>query len=530
MKKILNILVVSVLIVAVGSTIVSCEDETLGLGSGIVGGDSEGNTSSYDVIAYNTYSDSIRSDQNVLQNALLGVYSDNIFGTTNASLITQVRPSVTSPNFGQNAKVDSVSLFIPTYVVSGRDSVKTDTINLSKPGIKPEDADTILIKKIYKVDSIYGNRNVSMNLKVRDINTVLYANQIYYSKPASGIADNIEVNPTIIGSGTVGSTLTNRTIKVKSESTNLYEEVVGYKIPLDVNYFQNKIINNQNTGLLGDYATFIREVIKGLAISVEDQNGFLVAVNPGNLSLKMYYSSDNATDATKRVNSTLDFNLSSFWSSIQGPNVQVSHLKQSGQSQQFMDNLNPVFQTTGSPRLYLNGAAGTNVIVKFPEEQIAKLKADKETNNWTIVGAKLKFYIDETYNFPKPGFISAWNRYKDEGETVNKAYSDLTNYYNSYPSIVHFNPFIGKNDYYTLDITLHIKDMIEKGIVFLDQEMVVSLGNFLTSANDASVIYSTDPVYRNTVSNPYRVVLHGNATENLDKKLKLLVYYTKNNL
>jgi len=92
----------------------------------------------------------------------------------------------------------------------------------------------------------------------------------------------------------------------------------------------------------------------------------------------MYYSSDNPTDATKRVNSTLDFNLSSFWSPIQGPNVQVSHLKQSGKSQQFLDNLNPIFKTSGSSKLYLNGADGTNVIVKFPEDQIAKLKADKE--------------------------------------------------------------------------------------------------------------------------------------------------------
>ncbi len=523
MKKIFNILVASIIMMAAGNTLTSCEDE-IGLGSGLVGGDAEGNVTSYDVLAYNTYTDSIRSDQKVLQNALLGVYEDNVFGKTNASFVTQLRLNTTTPSFGTNARVDSVNLIIPVYTISDSDSVVTDTINLSKPGIKPEDTDTILISKTYKVDSIYGNRNASMKINVREINTVLYTDQIYYSKSASGAEDYIDVAPTILGSATVGDKVRNITIKQKNSDSEIYTESVGYKISLSKEYFQEKIINNQNTGGLSDYATFLRNVIKGFHFSAEDQ-GFLFAFNPSNLELKMYYSYDSTTDASTRENSTSTFNLTSFWASTQGPNVQVAQLEHSGKSGEFLNNLNPSYKTTGSPRLYLNGADGTRINVKFPEDQIARLKQDAQTNNWTIIGAKLKFYIDESYNFPKPGFILAWNEYEDEGTKVNALYSDLINYYNAYPNTVHFNPFVGNNDYYTIDISLHIKDMIEKGKVFLDQDMIVTMGNFLLSTSDYSTLYSTNPLYRNTISNPGRVVLHGNASENVDKKLKLLVYY-----
>ena len=525
MKKIFNILLASIVIATVGMSIVSCEDDSIGLGSGLVGGDVEGNFTSYDVIAYNTYADSIRSDQKVLQNALLGAYEESVFGRTKASFISQLRLSTTSPSFGTNAQVDSVNLIIPIYTVSSSDSVVVDTINLSKPGVKAEVNDTILIRKTYKVDSIYGNKNATMNLKVRDINTVLYTDQVYYSKSSSGADDYIDVNSTVLGSARIGNKVQNITIKEKGSDLDIYSESVGYKITLDKNYFQQKIINNQNTGLLSDYATFLREVIKGIHISVEENDGFLFAFNPNKLELKMHYSSDNTTDNTRK-SSSLSFDLTSFWASTQGSNVQVSHLDHSNKGAAFLNNLSDAYKTSGSPRLFLNGADGTKINVKFPDSQINQLKSDFESNNWTIIGAKLKFFIDEAYNYPKPGFITAWNEYTDAGNRVNALYADVTNYYNAYPDIVHFNPFIGDKNYYTIDITLHIKDIIEKGEIFLDQEMVVAMGNFLMSSSDASTLYSTNPLYRNTVANPYRVVLHGNASENADKKLKLLVYYT----
>ena len=520
MKKIFNILLASAMTLAVGSSIVSCEDENIGLGSGLVGGDAEGNVASYDVIAYNERFDSLRSDQSVLQNALLGVFEEPVFGQTKASFITQIRLGTTSPDFGTNPTVDSVHLIIPTYIKSTSDSVRTDTLNLSKPGVKPVENDTILIKKTFKVDSIYGNKNQRITLKVKDINSVLLANKAYYSNDSE-----IGINSQILGTVNVGNEVQNITKKTLNSSSSIYDEVVGYKISLDKNYFRDKILANQNTGLLEDHATFIRRVIQGLEISVEENNGFLFAFNPSNVQLKMYYSND-ATEEGKRNNLNLSFNASNYWSN-NGANVQINKLSHANQGQAFLNNLTNVDKTNGQARLFLNGSDGTRVNVKFIDEQINKLKADREANNWTIIGAKLQFHIDDQYNFPKPGFIVGWNNFKSEGEYVDRMYDDMLTFANSYPYNVHFNPFLGKDDkFYTIDITKHIKNMIEKGDTYEDQTMNIALGNFLL--NTDATITSANPFVRNTVANPYRVVLHGNATENLEKRLKLKVYYTKN--
>ena len=67
--------------------------------------------------------------------------------------------------------------------------------------------------------------------------------------------------------------------------------------------------------------------------------------------------------------------------------------------------------------------------------------------------------------------------------------------------------------------------MLEKGNAFENQEMVVTMGNFVMSVTDATTINSTNPYQNNRAYNPYRIVLHGNKSEVDAKKLKLLVYY-----
>lgn len=524
MKKFFNILVASVLTLTVGTSVISCNEDPIGLGGALVGGDASGYVDSIDVIAFNSRFDSIRSDQRFLQNALLGAYEEPIFGRTQASFISQLRLNSLSPTFGTNPLVDSVHLFIPVYYNSATDSVRVDTLNLSKPGLKAEDSDTILIRKSYRVDSIYGNRNATMTLQVKDINTVLYTDKSYYSNPALD-ENQIGVNGAILGSATIGSRVQNITIKQKVATSNIYEESVGYKISLDKNYFKEKILDNEKTGLLGDYATFIRRVIQGFQFSVEENNGFLFAFNPNNIQLKMYYS--NEGDDAVRKSSNLTFNFYNLWNSTSGSNVQVNHLANTNQGSAFVNNYTNPNTVEGESKLFLNGADGTRVHVRFNTEQLDALRTKKEAESLTFIGAKLEFHIDESYNFPKPGFIMAWNNYKKEGKYVDELFADVLEFYNAYPTNVHFNPIIGSKKYYTIDITKHFKKMLEQNVAFEDQQMIVALGNFLMGTDDTSTIFSISPFYRNTVANPYRVVLHGNNIQDESKKLKLKVYYTK---
>ena len=93
MKNFLNVLSVSIAMVIAMGAVVSCEDEALGLGNNVIGGEADGNMKSLDVIAYNDTIDTIRSDRFVLQNATLGVYKEDVFGSTSSKFYAQFRPS-----------------------------------------------------------------------------------------------------------------------------------------------------------------------------------------------------------------------------------------------------------------------------------------------------------------------------------------------------------------------------------------------------------------------------------------------------
>lgn len=536
MKKYLNILFVAIAII-IGA--VSCQDETVNTGNGVVGDDAEGNVKTLDVIAYNAKFDTLRTDKFVLQNGALGIYKDAIFGSTSSKFYTQLRPSSTSlsvVDFGTDNSVDSVNLYLPIYYDSSATPISKDTLNLSNPGVKTTDNDTILITTKYAVDSIYGNKDVNMTLNVRDISTTLYTSSKYFSK-LDGSETLFSVNSKILGTAKIGKTVTNKIVKVKTGTSNIFEETVGYKISLDKDYFNEKIIQNASKGLTSDYATFIRDNIKGFEFSVEDTDGFILNFNPNNIDLKMYYSYKNPTAKTdgqtnyqERLSSNYTFDFSNVWSSsssVSKANVVASQILNNYSGSTYESNLASANSSTGDARLFLNGMSGSYVNLKINQDQLNNLKTEMASNNITIVGAKLKFYIDDSYGLSKPPYITAWNNYTKDGASVNALYADITDFYNAYPTSVHFNPIVtGSTDYYTIDITKHLKSILEKGDEFTDQSMIVTMGNFITSVSDATTINSTNPYQNNRAYNPYRIVLHGNNSEVEAKKLKLLVYYS----
>lgn len=537
MKKFLNILSVSIAMMIGMGAIVSCEDETLNLGNGVVGGDAEGNVKTLDVIAYNDNFDTLRTDKFVLKNGAFGAYNESIFGTTSSKFYTQLRPSaIGNADFGTETQIDSVNLYIPVYYNASKDPISKDTINLSKPGEKATDNDTILITTKYAVDSLYGKKDLNMTLRVRDINTVLYNNSKYFSK-LDGSESLFSVNSPIIGTAKIGKTVENKVVKLRSASANIFQETIGYKVTLDKQYFDDKIIKNAKTGLLSDYATFIRENIRGFEFSVDETDGFIVNFNPNGISLNMHYSYKNPTDKTdgqtnyqERLSGTYGFDFTNLWNSAtaNNSNVIASQITNNYTGSTYENILNSVNTTEGDARIYLNGMSGSHAKLRINQQQLDSLKTDITSKNVIIVGAKLKFFIDEKASLPKPPYIVAWNEYTKDGKAISELYADVLEFYNAYPNSVHFNPIVtGDTDFYTIDITKHLKSMLEKENSFQDQTMLITLGNFVTSVADPTTINSTNPYQNNRAFNPYRVVLHGNNSEIDAKKLKLLVYYSQ---
>src|SRR5690606_20411052 len=126
MRRFFNI-VAGAIVVALTLSAVSCEDDISDVGSGLLDSGSTANIMYVDLIAYNVNSDSIRSDEKVLQNGILGVYEEPVFGRTKARFISQARLGQLNPDFGQNPEMDSVVLHIPVFYKSDPEDIQADT-------------------------------------------------------------------------------------------------------------------------------------------------------------------------------------------------------------------------------------------------------------------------------------------------------------------------------------------------------------------------------------------------------------------
>lgn len=538
MKRFFN-QVAAILLCATAFTVFSCEDDISDVGSGLIDNGSIADVTYVDVVSYNTNNDSIRSDEFVLQSASLGVFEEPVFGRTKAKFITQARLNQFNPNFGANPEMDSVILSIPVFYQNKEADIEIDTTYLYLgENETPTDTATIRISRTYKLDSIYGQTNATMNLQVREVAQYLYSmDSTYYSNPAIASCqgcpniNEIEVFPNVLGVTEIKNKITTHQVKKKNASGDA--PPVAIQVKLDKDYFKQKFIDNQNSSDLNDNSAFIRNFFRGIELSVQENQGFIFNFNPTSphFNLTMYYHYDNPEEGDDtHLDDTFALNFSSFWGG--GYNVQLSQFEHANRSSQFVNAYTNPNTTTGDSRIYLAGMDGTKAVIKLNQEQLSEIRNNVLNNDWAIVGAELNLHIDDSYNLKTPPFLFAWNQYKDGNNWKNINFTDVSEFFNSYPLAVQFNPQYDYSDNpktYTIRITDYVKSIVERNEVYEDGSVILSMGNFLLSPNNAysTVVSDTNPFYNNRAFNPYRVVLHGNNSEQEDKKLRLKIYYTK---
>ncbi|HLV24169.1 MAG TPA: DUF4270 domain-containing protein [Moheibacter sp.] len=541
MRKFFNY-VAAIFLCATAFTAFSCEDDISDVGSGLIDTGSTANAFYVDIISYNTNNDSIRSDEFVLQSGALGVYEEPVFGRTKAKFISQARMSGTNPDFGENAQMDSVILSIPVYFKNKEEDIDIDTTYLYlEEGEEPSDTATMRIARTYKLDSIYGNTELTMNLQVREVAEYLNSQDTtYYSNPALAPCpgcpniNEIDVFPTVLGSVEIKNKITTYQVKQKN-ATSIDVPPVAFQVKLDKDYFKQKFIDNQNSSDLNDNSAFIRNFFRGIELSVPENQGFIFNFNPAapTFNLVMYYHSDNPDEEEDEpVEGTYGLNFNSYWSQTPGYNVQINQFEHANRSSQFVNAYTNPNTTEGDARLYLAGMDGTKTVIKLDPEQLNEIRQNVLNNDWAIVGAELNLYIDDSYNLKTPPYLFAWNQFREEGEWKNVNFSDIYTFYNSYPLSVQFNPmydYSENNKMYTIRITDYVKSIVEQNEIYEDGSVILSLGNFLLSPSSSftNVWSTTNPFYNNRAFNPYRVVLHGSNSEQQDKKLRLKVYYTQ---
>ncbi|MBW8524158.1 DUF4270 domain-containing protein [Chryseobacterium chendengshani] len=518
MKKAFTILS---MVIFGGMLVYNCEPDPDSLGEQLfLDGATEGHEVPYDVIAYNIdNNDSIRSDASKLGLATLGAFTESQFGMQKAAYYTQLRLPAYDPDFGGSAEVDSVVLVIKPLYASDSLTTTTDENYIYPDGSVP--AKKIINRypatKYGRTKLNGGNLTVNVQEVTEFLNgytDIAYSNKAYLANQ-------------LLGSKVFNGYVNSVAITKDSDNSSLFTSDVGFRIPLDPIFFKTKIIDKKGQPELKDVSNFIR-YFRGLKISVNDSDGYLVQFSPSTVELIMYYKSLD-TGATAKTQKKYAF-------SVGNGNVHVGNYvyDRSDSALETASTGNP----TGDTKLFAQAMGGNSIGIKFPVATIEALKTLYQKNKAAIISAKIRMYTDKDAwksHLKKPTILTIVQKDIDR-KTDPSNPKETTNFTNDLLALVTTPNFayikaydLDKNPaYYDFTVTQSLKDIVESpesGVEYYkDKYFKIDMGNFLQSSTG-----STLAGYQFTSRNFSldRAVFIGSDTGNSDKIQLRVTYGTK---
>lgn len=510
--------------VMLGSTVLwNCEPETDQLGSQFFQNGAQATETPYPLIAYTVNNhDTIRTDNVRLQSATLGAFSEPQFGLQKSDYVTQVRLSNYSPDFGTNAVLDSAVLVIKPRYATDSVTVSTDENYLYPEGAVPA-------KKVvssYPVTK-YGKTKIEgktlFNIKVEEVTEFLGSNE-------SMVMSNRSVaTGTLLGNKVFDGNVKSVKVTKDGDDSVLLDRAAGIRIPMDSAFFQTKIIAKGNAPELSDAASFIR-YIKGLKVSVAENDGYLFSFDPNSVELNLYYKNDKVEGSTTtRPQSVYQLNLGA--ANAHFSQIQNGSAGTPAGAAQLVSN-----EITGDMRVYAQGMGGPGVGLRIPSATVDQIKNLYKNEKAGIISAKLRLYTD----------VTSWNNsYKKPDQFVVRL-RDLTpapgesQYLNNYLTDMSALAYTGiynlvkafdleKNPaYYDIGVTQTVKDIIEKEAK--NNDFVLNVGTYTLDAS-GNLQGAAFPGYGaqnfNTRSyTPYRVVFVGTDPAS-ERSAKLILTYGK---
>ncbi|WP_267403972.1 MULTISPECIES: DUF4270 family protein [unclassified Chryseobacterium] len=496
----------------------NCEPDADSLGEQLFLGDAaQGKEIPFDLIGYNIDNlDSIQSDASKLTSAVLGAFDETQFGMQKASYLTQVRLPSYAPDFGTNAKVDSVVLVIkPTYA---SDSVTTTT---NEDFVYKDATGDIAAKKVVNTYPInkYGKAKKTMTLKVHEVTQFLDG----YSDKVSSKKEYDYDSSNELGSKVLDGNVNLVTITKDSDASSIYtSSAAGIRVKLDSAFFQNKIIAKKGQTELSDVSNFIR-YFKGLRISVAENDGYLMNFGPNDLELVMYYKNDKTENGTTtRPQTTYTFAVGS-------GNTHIGSYKYDRTGTPYDAAMKIINEGTGDRRLYTQGMGGASIGVKFSQSSIDSLKQMYKTNKAAIISAKIRIYTDKqdwTNKYYKPTSFTILQKVKDGTTTTSTFTTDLTAIAGSNNFSLYRGYDLDKNpSYYDFTVTRSLKDIVEDDAVTYDvyskKYYRIDLGTFLQTSTGtlAGQQYSSRAYDRS------RAVFIGSDASDKVNRIKVRVTY-----
>lgn len=426
---------------------------------------------------------------NGLGGYLLGQYSQVPFGTKSATIVAQVTLPAVNPTFGtktqasensenksENETVTEAYLYIPFFNPNSSNS----NASYSQNGE-------------YTLDSIYGNRDASFQVNVRelnyflsDIDTDLNA-KIYYSNDTN-ITSNLGAS--IVSNTTSTYTISNKAItryqfnnpQTSEDESKKVQDVLapGLRIPLSTNFFQTKIINKEGSSELANANEF-KKYFKGISVSASNfSKDLMMLLNMANAKIEIVYSYETSgTNST-----TTETRKNRYELSLNG--ITVNLFNNSGES------------LTDSSKIYLSGALGQTASITISDTDIANIKSQK----LMVTDASLLLYVDNSVSYTKePERLFIYNT-QTGAVLVDYQYDPTSNADSStYSYLYHLGKLQkenGKGAFYQLRITNHILNLVNEigtnvplGIVVASNIKNTNSGAYLRDTNTKGKILSS---------------------------------------
>ena len=402
--------------------------------------------------------------------------------------------------------------------------------------------------RIYNVDSIYGDRDKPITLRLQrstyflrdlDPNTNFQEAQEYYSnQDFSGfLSEEIAL---------VSAEISDKDILLPKEDDPTTEDVneaeqvrrlpPGIRVKLDNDFFQRNILDKEGSSELltqGNFADFLRGIHFSLEQSVDTEHLLLFDLKAADITIHYSYT---AGDATKNKDFKLNFITQAAPQQGQVFPVQGNAVNSFTNDDYPAEILEAIASEENAERIYLKGGAGSFAEIKlFDDSNGREAIKQIQANNWIINEANLVFYIDK-----KPGVVQPPRLYLYNMETNvpligsnNPQPQQGETHFDSYPF---YGGLLEEGDGSTLKYTIKITDYINELVVrnaenaTLGLTITPNIGIF--NVADAMLDDNTQPELPVAATlSPLGTVLYGSnvAASEQDKRLELQIFYTQPN-
>ena len=414
-------------------------------------------------------------------------------------------------------------------------------------------------RRVYEIDSIYGNRNASFDLKVYELtyylhhldvennfeyNAQYFSDQDFYANGFSGQVlhdDNINLNleevPILYYQDDPETTV------IETGQVEYYESP-RIRVPLNVEFFQRRLMNFEGLDQLKNADNFNHH-LRGLIVKADnfsDDLYMLLDISNAQVVLEYNYNFYNSKGTATTDDDVIERRKKSNSMPLGG--VYVNHYSYQDPNEEVQQVISSSSEGTPSNRIFLQGPRLTSKIKLFAENEfdLPNVIYELASQDVIINEANLVLNIDKSAHdlshelLPNRLYLYSYNN----GATLEDYNKDFTIDYNL--GSVNANKYVfggmleydsnNKPDRYKFNITNHVNNIINKDSLNIDLGLVVNsnieditLRRAFTNPQNNKTLIPTS-----VIVSPYSVVLYGshpNDSISFYKRLSLEILYTK---